>query len=491
MKPVTVELSESLREIQQEWLGAERNVQDRIYAERFGEPFAREFASLPLHGGQGIQKPKYLISILGMSWQPVALMAAWLNPERMLVLGTPESLHTKGEDVRSRIARVSGVDSSRVLTQEVPSDGEVEIYQRIRRFLEETGAEPRTVAVDATGGKKSMCIAAGLAGFLRGCLLIYVDYAAYDEKKRIPLAGTEYPRLLQNPLEELGELDMTRIREAFNMGAFQEAARRAEDLAARLYAPREALALSSLAKGYGAWAAFRFGDALGELTRAGTSIDQFAGKGAWSWARGSLPEQLRAHVELLRSLARLEQRITENHRPATTEEGMPLVLNHVAAARRARSQGRRSEALMLLYSTVERYVDLRLGTEAGLDDEHPDYALLGDRLDLEVYHAVGAKMVGKMYTKRDLSGPLQFTSGLQLLAGLHLQRLDTERTLGLLTQLQKKRNKCEFEHGLLPPDLADADLSKWEGAVVELVKNAWRGETSFAEQLERYSFPML
>ena len=50
--------------------------------------FAPLFAGLPLHGAPaGFERPRALVSVLGFSWQPVALMAAWARPERMLAIG--------------------------------------------------------------------------------------------------------------------------------------------------------------------------------------------------------------------------------------------------------------------------------------------------------------------------------------------------------------------------------------------------------------------
>ncbi|HCF61180.1 MAG TPA: hypothetical protein DFS52_24680, partial [Myxococcales bacterium] len=107
-----------------------------------------------------------MVSLLGMSWQPVALMAAFLRPERILVLGTKESLgkEVDGEKVFDTIVRVSGLDPSRFEEPETVSDhDETEIYDQVRAFMRRHRLESRQLAVDPTGGKKSMSVAAGLA----------------------------------------------------------------------------------------------------------------------------------------------------------------------------------------------------------------------------------------------------------------------------------------------------------------------------------------
>lgn len=99
-----VSLPAQLRTIQRRWLTLPRKEQDELYAKEFAAPFARLFAELPLYGASAsLPKPRALVSVLGFSWQPVALMAAWCRPERMLLLGTEDSLNLKvtGEGVLS------------------------------------------------------------------------------------------------------------------------------------------------------------------------------------------------------------------------------------------------------------------------------------------------------------------------------------------------------------------------------------------------------
>ena len=215
--PVAV-LPPNLLAAQRRWLDLARREQDALYAKEFVGPFAGLFAELPLHGGpEGLARPRALVSVLGFSWQPVALMAAWARPERMLVIGTDESFARKvaGEKVLSLVSRVSGVDRDRIRVVEVGDPGEADIYRAVRDFLRHSGVPPRQVYVDPTGGKKSMSASAALAGFLAGAPLVYVDNAEYHGPNRIPVAGTEYPRLLANPLDVLGDLELRAVFDAF------------------------------------------------------------------------------------------------------------------------------------------------------------------------------------------------------------------------------------------------------------------------------------
>jgi hypothetical protein len=439
---------------------------------------------------EDLPRPQGLISILGLSWQPVALMACWVKPQHALLIGTADSFKsTTGEPVVARIARVSGIEQSLLVRQEVPADGEVKIYAAVKDFLRSTGLSPKQVVVDATGGKKSMCVAAGLAGFLRGCPLVYVDYAEYVGERRIPMAGTEYPRLLANPLEELGDLEHEQIRVAFNAGTYREAESRAHELADRLYANREALVLERMAKAYGCWEAFRFGEALSSLESVCRDVQRFAARADRAWAPG-LADRLVDQLSVLRRLAEFEAAHKAKLEGRALEDHLPMVTNQLAAARRARMRGQVSQALMLYYSTVERYTDSHLKARYGLDDEHPDYDSLGDSVDMGKYHEVGRRLVGKPYQERTLDGPIDFTKGLQLLSALWLERVPPT-CLGGLSGLQAKRNKCEFEHGIFPPRIEAGELDRFESAVLDLVGAAIGGTENLEAELARYVFPIL
>lgn len=118
-------LSEDLARIQELWKEAKRPDQDRIYAADFGPKFAPLFADLPLRGApKELGRPVALISVLGLSWQPVALMASWARPKRMLLLGTEESLGISvGEEpVLKLISRISGIPLEKNTCQSVRLD---------------------------------------------------------------------------------------------------------------------------------------------------------------------------------------------------------------------------------------------------------------------------------------------------------------------------------------------------------------------------------
>jgi hypothetical protein len=484
-RPRLADLDSELRALQARWLTLARGEQDALYAAEFAPRFAPLFARLPLHGAPpDLARPEALISVLGLSWQPVALMAAWARPARMLVLGTRESFAPGpgGEGVLSLIARISGVPRDAIAHREIGDPGEADIYREVRDFLASSGLPPRRVFVDPTGGKKSMSAAAALAGFYACAPLVYVDYGAYHH--RIPLAGSEYPRLLVNPLTEYGDLERRDIFAAFDRGDFREAETLAARLADRLYQPREAQCLALLARGYGAWDRFEFAAALEALAEAQATLERHARAGGWVWAdslRSTLTANLLGLVPLVAG--------AEAEHPASFSDGLPLLAWYLAAAERQARVGRNSLAVLLTYAAIERYVDLSLWTLFGLHDEHPDYALIADRLDPARYHAMGKRFFGKEYRERSVEGPLMFGNGAQLLVTLAPERLP-EADLGPLRGLSTARNRCEFEHGLRPQPPEREAVARFYALARTVVGRAPEAE-SLGALVDQMRFPIL
>ncbi len=474
-----------LAEVRDRWLQASREDRDGIYAREFLPAFAGLFASRPLAGApDGFVRPRALVSLVGMSWQPVVLMASWVKPARLLLIVTRESRAQRpgGQDLVSYLAEHAGIGAGFIDVREVPDDGEVEIYRRIREFVAGSGIPARATAVDPTGGKKSMSVAAGLAAGHLGCPIVYVDYREYDAARRLPLPGTEYPRLLSDPLAELGETEFRALRAAFDRGDFGVARTLAERLAQRLYEPREAEALRDLAQGYGAWDRFDFGEALVMLRRADATVAKHASAGGWAWAPG-LRRRLDDHVRLLTELKQAAAN------PKAEGQGWPLVANHVGAARRALSGDHATKALHLTYASLERFVDLVLWCDFELDDNcQDDFAgRLPPTFELGAYHALGRTMHGAAYEERALRGPLMFANGVVLAASLAPDLIERGE-LPALKQLSDARNRTEFEHGLVaqPPDLDKC--RKWLALVERIVKR--RPELGTLDP-QRYLFPRL
>ncbi|MGH7707210.1 MAG: hypothetical protein ACREM6_04680 [Vulcanimicrobiaceae bacterium] len=314
---------------------------------------------------------------------------------------------------------------------------------------------------------------------------MYVDYGEYHGPNRIPVAGTEYPRLLANPLEVFGDLALRDVFAAFNRSDFQEAERLAQRLADRLYEPREAQCLERLARGYAAWDRFDFQAAQTALADARVLLDQHSGQGGWSWAP-AVTEALSENLLGLDSLAKIEAK------PNRVIDGLPLLAWYLSAAERLLAAKKISLAVLLTYAAVERYSDLCLLDDFGLDDEKPNYSTVKVKLDeqRERYVAAGKQLFGAGYKYRDPDGPLGFAAGAQLLAALSPMRLDVG-DLGTLTGLSAARNKCEYEHGFLPKIPSDEDAKRYLRKAKDVIARGCTTPADLQRQIDAYSFPKL
>ncbi len=487
-QPSTAQLDEHLLKLQEEWLALPREQQDQFYADTFGPAFVPLFRQLPIDGAPAeMPQPRALVSLLGLSWQPIALMAARVQPERMLVLGTENSFVAPAgtEQPLERIARVSGMALSMIEWQRVEQHGEEDIYVHVRRFIDKHHLDPREVAVDPTGGKKWMCVAAALAAFLRGAPIVYVDCTQY--RNRLPVAGTEYPRLISNPLEIFGELDVERIKAAFNRGDFEEAVRRSEELASKVNNPRQANCLGLLARAYAEWAQFRFVEAKVVLESYKLEAQKFAAHNKWDWAL-NIAERVKRHVELLGCLASVPKK------PASMDECIHLVVNHIAMSRRMQKEGRVSLAALLLYSALESYFDLQLYTNYQLDDEHPDWERFSKEIDLDEFDRIGRVFHGKLYRKGGLQGPIGFGLAAQILATMRPELMQEAELHGLLS-LMNARNRCEFTHGRVTKPITSSDLDRFLPQVETIVGRHFGtppdGFNRLRQDVLEYQFPQL
>ncbi len=472
MKPVVAKLTKELLNTREKWLSSGRECQDAIYYREFAPDFVPLFARLPLHGCLDPPDIKALICVLGLSWQPAALMSAWANPDHVMLLGTEESLGkaVDGDGVLDAVINASDLTRDRFSVFRIEGDPELEIYRKVRTFIERHNLKPHEIAVDPTGGKKSMSLSAGLAGFLCGAWILYVDYKSYHDEKRLPLAGTEFPRLLQNPLRVFGDLEFDKIWKSYRNGSFEAAASLAEDLAGKLYEPKEAEALKCMARGYGAWHGFNFAAAIKQLEMLKEYIGRFGRIGRWAWGE-RFYGVLELQIPILGRLADITKKASSGDKPDSMGEALPLILNHLASAERTLSFHANGAAMLLAYAAMERYVDLALWVHYGLDDQKPDYPRLNLSRRMERFHGIGEKMHGKdQYRPREPAGPVGLALGIQLLAALKPELMPEGRFKGLNAMMQQ-RNRCEFEHGLGATPLHLNDVEKHIQPIREVFPN--------------------
>ncbi len=176
-----------------------------LVVEKFKQTYAKE-----------AKECQYLISLVGMSPEPIILTIKTLEPQEIIFLYTPDTqkhLDFIGEYLKLRPSAFQKSCISGSKTEEV--------YQEIKKFLQ--NKNPADCFVDISGGKKSMVGGAAEAAGILGTRVVYVDNNEFSEELRQPLPGSEFLNFLENPYEVFGELDIQEALALYQAGSYGEA----------------------------------------------------------------------------------------------------------------------------------------------------------------------------------------------------------------------------------------------------------------------------
>ncbi|GFP32259.1 hypothetical protein HKBW3S42_00565, partial [Candidatus Hakubella thermalkaliphila] len=150
--------------------------------------------------GEALRSKYYGIMLtVGTSPEPLILTLSAVRPQKVFFLYTAKSERFLCDIV----SRVDYLARGKVLYDRglVEEARVLDIYDKIRNKWEEWGKGCNgLIAVDITGGKKSMVSASAVAASFLGLDLLYVYSEEYLEDIRAPKPGTEYLVVLPNPL---------------------------------------------------------------------------------------------------------------------------------------------------------------------------------------------------------------------------------------------------------------------------------------------------
>ena len=399
-----------------------------------------------------------LILPLGYSPEPLILSILAIKPERVGLLYTQET-----ERLLSRIQNETKFPFHQLYKREIDGSSTVDVYRAIMELYEVWG-RPTNVAVDITGGKKSMVGGAAMAGAALEADIFYVDNTKFTQGKPEPC--TEYLSLLDNPYTVFGDLEVEKARDLYNRHDYAGARRIFDQLKKQvgnthLATVHEAYGL--LCAVYEAWDNLDFEEEL-------NTIDQLLGiLGQFSL------------IELSEFLPRLENQKTalEDLQAIADDEKTALCISkgfHFAfmlyhSALRRENQGKLDMACLLLYRLLEWIGQHRLA-QYGIDSSQPDYS----QPDLNK-----VDLLDKYKTKREdlykkdkrniesLPSPIALIDGFLVLNALSDQIVEGLNWHALRGQVEM-RNKNIFAHGInkISPD----NYEKFKSTVEERFEKA-------------------
>ena len=236
----------------EEWKNMDRTTRDAsnaalVFYDEHIFPFVKEtFVNNP----KNRQNKEYcgLILPLGYSPEPLILSILAIKPKRVGLLYTNET-----EKLLPRIQEETALTLDQLDKLKIDGSSTVDVYKAIMELYEKW-ERPTNVAVDITGGKKSMVGGAAMAGAVLGADIFYVDNTKFTQGK--PEPGSEYLSLLDNPYTVFGDLEVEKARDLYNRHDYTGALRIFQQLEEYVGDPNQAKvyeAYKLLCATYEAW----------------------------------------------------------------------------------------------------------------------------------------------------------------------------------------------------------------------------------------------
>ena len=390
------------------------------------------------------QNKKYegLILPLGYSPEPLILSILAIQPEQVGLLYTQET-----EKLLSRIQDETELTLDQLYKRKIDGSSTVDVYKVIMELYEEW-ERPTNIAVDITGGKKSMVGGAAMAGAALGADIYYVDNTKFTQLGK-PEPGSEYLSLLDNPYTVFGDLEVEKARDLYNRHDYTGAQRIFNQLEKEVGDPNQAVvyqAYGLLCANYELWDNLDFEEALKTITELLTILGRYS-------SLVGLTDLSIFQSTLLKQQAALQalEVIAANEKLALNiPKGFHFAFMLYHSALRRENQGKLDMACLLLYRLLEWIEQHRL-EEYGINSSQPDYST-NSRIDqddlLEKYKTKRKDLYKK--DKRNiesLPSPIALIDGFLILDVLGDKIVEGLNWHALRGQVEM-RNKNIFAHGI-------------------------------------------
>lgn len=365
-------------------------------------------------------KYKTIISLVGFSPEPIILAINALAPEEVYFLITPET-----KDQIDLICAKTGLKASQTEKVHIASSDITEIYAAIKNILRRK--EPKSVAIDITGGKKVMGAGAAVAGSFLECDMFYVDYEKYLPDGRTPYPGTEFLNFLPNPYSIFGDITEKRALELYNKGNYAAAVEILGQLQSKVPDPRPVEIKRLVMSVFQHWEEYQFDKADRCANQAIEKINKY-----------------RIYNELIEPL---QQRLFVLNQ-IISDDARYIVLNHFYMAQVNLNRHKYDFAVLMLYRTLELLFSYQLLNKYHIDVSKPEYEKypgLLEKFNAKIPKAFGAN--AKL--SNNLPPKIGFMYGAILLAVFN-DTLIKDIELDKLRKQADNRNKGILAHGSKP-----------------------------------------
>ena len=385
------------------------------------------------------QDKKYagLILPLGYSPEPLILSILAIKPARVGLLYTKET-----ERLLQRIQDETSLTLDQLDKCRIDGSSTVDVYEKIMELYEEWN-RPTNIAVDITGGKKSMVGGASMAGATLGADIFYVDNTKFTQMGK-PEPGSEYLSLLANPYIVFGDLEVEKARDLYGRHDYAGAQRIFDQLKGQVGDPNlvkvhEAYGL--LCAAYEAWDNLDIGKARNFLNQLLKILEQYPGLTGLSQLCGS-QSVFEKQVEALGCLLTF---LKDQQLALAAPDGFHFAFTLYYNACRREAQGKLDIACLILYRLLEWIGQHRLNGHK-IKTHEPDYSKFNETTLFKQYKEK-QKEVYQDSDRTKLPAPIGLIDGYFVLYALEdkiVEKLDWDK---FRSQIET-RNQSVYAHGM-------------------------------------------
>jgi len=403
----------------------------------------------------------HLILPVGLSPEPLIISILILRPQKVHFLYTKDS-----EQYLDRIFKDTNLQFSQVSKDLINDTNVPEIYQKVKDIYEKWG-KPERVAVDITGGKKSMVGGCALAGSLIGARLFYIDSEFFNSELKKPEPGSERLMILDNPYDVFGDLKLEQAKELFTQTDYVGAHRLLEDLERKTSTPQLYQARSLLCQSYSAWDDWNINKAVEFMTKTIEFIKRYAHSDQNTplnnWIT-HLQRQLYILEKLKEALDSIGNINSEIRVLADYQLYLPMMGTLRAGATRQEKRGKLDVAALLWYRLIELLSQQRLSCY-GLVTSAPDYSSMNyDSGSILIEYQEVIKGISENLDLPKKSIPL--LEGYALLIALKDPLTKNQKLKEIMGKVEV-RNHGIFAHGFKP--ISQEKYDKFKGLAEKIV----------------------
>lgn len=430
-----------------------------------------------------------LILTVGKSIEPLIFSISACSPEKVVFLFTSET-----EECLDEIVKETKLTPSQFYKRKVDETDTLSIYKEVLGIWE-NWEERKDIAVDITGGTKSMTGGLAMAAAFLGVKLLYIASGEYLGIYRRPKPGTEYIKILPNPYTVFASLQEREAKNFFQRHDFHGSAQILKELIEKVPDPRKIEIDYYQAKAYEELSSFNIKDAAAYMTKTvelkkklypGETLNEIV-----------ILEEQRKRMEHLGSL--MPEKAGESILPLLQDikalETLIFTLYHNAL--RCEDKGSWDMASLLIYRLLEIFEQRRLASY-DIDTANPNYKLLSAICKKKLLDSINIKREElKITSLNELPYPISMVDGYMLLEVINdpfnLGELSKEENKEKKVHWKKfyneinKRNSSIFAHGFIFVSKEQYEEFKKMGDIILKLFCKVEG-LDFKSAFERYEF---